>query len=884
MKLRELQKRGGADALMVIVFLLLSTLYFLSPLREGLVLGGHDTVAGLGQGREQVEYRATHHGETSRWSNAIFSGMPTYQMAPSYGATDAVARCADIYALGTGHWFPAISYLFLYLLGFYILLRAFGVRPWVSAAGAVMWAFSSYFLIIIAAGHIWKVLTLCYIPPTIGGLILCFRGRLLWGGALTALFTSFQVQSNHLQMTYYFLFVMLALVIAYGVEAGLKRRWSQFLKSTGVVVVAGLLGVATSLPNLFHTYQYSQYTMRGPAELTPEGSQGGEQAQETTKGLDFDYITMWSYTIDESFTFLIPDYKGGGSASILESEGVEELEGYNDFYDCAASTQRAFSENNVRANPPGLSAYWGEQPFTVGPVYVGALVCFLFVLGLFYVRGPVKWASLAATAVSFLFAWGKNIPGITHWLIDNLPMYAKFRTVSSALVIAELTMPLLAALCLREILKKPELFRLSRWKGSEAPLRKIVGLPVAGALTLGLCLLFWLVPSLSGDCISGSDAALFKDMAAWGFPADFLLRYQDSLSSIHHAILSKDALRSALIILLGVGLLWASAEGKLRGWVAACLVGLVCLVDLWHIDKRYLNQESFTQEEARLESFATTPADDYILQDKGYFRVANLGVGNPFNETTNATAYHHKSIGGYHAAKLRRYQDLIDRHLHKELLDFSNAVYQAGGLMVRVNGDSLAPVLNMLNTKYFIFGSGDQALPLLNPYANGNGWFVEDLAFVENADAEMAYLTGLDTKHAAVADKAFKDCLDGSALDSGRVSFLIYEPNELSYEVESQKGGVVVFSEIFYPGWKAEIDGEEAALGRVNYVLRALKVPAGKHQVRMSFKPTSVATTNTIGLVALIVVLLLLAAALALELRKLRSSRGTQEKTSAKAQ
>lgn len=883
MKLQEIPKHGGADALMVIVFLLLSTLYFLSPLREGLVLGGHDTVAGIGQGREQVEYRASHDGETTRWSNAIFSGMPTYQMAPSYGSTDAVARCAGIYALGTGRWFPAISYLFLYLLGFYILLRAFGVRPWVSAAGAVMWAFSSYFLIIIAAGHIWKVLTLAYIPPTIGGLILCFRGRLLWGGAVTALFTAFQVQSNHLQMTYYFLFVMLLLVIAFGVEAGVERRWGRWLKGLGVVVVAGLLGVATNLPNLFHTYQYSQYTMRGPAELTSQASESGEQVAESSKGLDFDYITMWSYTVDESFTFLIPDYKGGGSASILEREGVEELEGYNDFYDCAASTQRAFSENNVRANPPGLSAYWGEQPFTVGPVYVGALVCFLFVLGLFYVRGPVKWALLAATVLSFVFAWGKNIPGVTHWLIDNLPMYAKFRTVSSALVIAEFTMPLLAALCLHEILKKPELFRLGRWKGAEAPLRKLVGLPVAGVLTLGICLAFWWVPSLAGDCISGSDAALFKDLAAWGFPTDFLLRYQNALSSMHHAILSKDALRSTLFILVGVALLWAAAEGKLRGWVACCLVGLVCLVDLWQIDKRYLNEDSFTEEQARLEGFATTPADDYILQDKEYFRVANLGVGNPFNETTNATAYHHKSIGGYHAAKLRRYQDLIDHHLNRELLDFSNAVYEAGGLMVQVNGDSLAPVLNMLNTKYFIFGSGDNALPLLNPYANGNGWFVEDLDFVENADAEIAGLKGLDTKHAAVADKRFEDCLGGSALDSGQVSFLAYEPNELAYEVESEKGGVVVFSEIFYPGWKAEVDGAEAELGRVNYVLRALKVPAGKHKVTMSFKPASVAATNTVGVTALVVVLLLFAAALATEILKHRRSQSPQRKTSATA-
>lgn len=860
----SLFKKAVPDILAVLVFLILSTAYFFTPMSEGLVLGGHDSVAAVGLGQEQKEYRESHGGETTRWSNAIFSGMPTYQTAPTYSATDTVSAFADIYALGTGKWFPAISYLFLYLLGFYVLLRAFNFKPYLAALGSILWAFSSYFLIIIAAGHIWKVMTLAFIPPTIGGLVLCYRGKYLWGGAVTALFTAFQVVSNHMQMTYYFLFVMLFLVVAYLVDAIVRHKFVSWLKATGVLIVAGLLGVAANLPNIYHTYEYAKESMRGKAELSPKHNAQGEQAQKATDGLDRDYITMWSYGLDETLTLLIPDYKGGGSSSILDREDAEELPGYDDFYQSAGQTQAAFQQSGIQAYPPGIQLYWGDQPFTVGPVYVGALVCFLFVLGLFYVRGPVKWGLLAATVLSFLFAWGKNVPELTNFFIDHMPMYSKFRTVSSALVIAEFTMPLLAVLCLYEISCRKELFQLLSWK--EAPLRKKIGLPVAAVLTLGLCLLMWVAPSAAGHCISSADMQTFSLMRQAGFPTELVSTYMSALSSMHHAILSADALRSALIIILGILVLWAYASGKLKAWMACVLLAAICLIDLWQIDRRYLNNDSFTDEMEQQDSFAPSAADKEILKDKTFYRVVNLSTGgNPFNETSNATSYYHHSIGGYHAAKLHRYQDLIDHHLLDEIQQYAGAISGAEGDMTRVAGDSIAPVLNMLNTKYLIFGK--QANQVVhNPYANGNGWYVRSLRFVKGADAEMAGLDKLDTKHCAVADERFRTQIDGSALDSGSVALTSYEPNLLKYSINSAKGGVVVFSEIYYPGWTVTIDGKPAELGRVNYVLRALKVPAGKHEVVMEFCPATVNTTNTIAYIALAIILIGFFAALYFDL------------------
>ena len=873
MDFKQILKKAGPDALIVLLFLLVSIIYFHTPLSQGLVLGGHDSVAAVGLSREQTDFGQSHNGEVSRWSNALFSGMPTYQTAPSYGATDVVSNLSHIYALGTTGWFPAIGYVFLYLLGFYILLRAFRMKPYVSALGAVLWAFSSYFLIIIAAGHLWKVMALGFIPPTIAGLVLCYRGRLLWGGAVTALFTAFQVMANHMQMTYYFLFVMALLVVAYLVDAVRTKRLAAWAKGTLTLVLAGLLGVATCLPNIYHTYAYAKESMRGKAELTPLPSTKGTAA---TDGLDRDYITAWSYGIDETLTLLIPDFKGGGSASILDHEGVESLPGYDDFYECAGMTQQALAEKGMQQSLPGISQYWGDQPFTVGPVYVGALVCFLFVLGIFYVKGPVKWGLLAATLVSLLFAWGKNSPDLTNFFIDHLPLYSKFRTVSSALVMAEFTMPLLAILCLCSIMADRRLFDLTHWRGADVPRRKRIGLPVATALTLGLCLLLWLMPEVAGSCLSVDDSRVFQLMSQTGMPSEFTQRYMHAITAMHHAILSASALRSALFIVAGVLILTLYARQMLKGWMMCSLLSLLCLFDLWGIDKRYLNDESFSDPYVQQETFAKTPADEQILQDTTYYRVVNVGAGNPFNETTNATGYYHHSIGGYHAAKLHRYQDLIDRMLLPELQRSVGAISDAQGDMSMVAGDSIMPALNMLNTKYFIFGQGARAQAIPNPYANGNAWFVQQLNFVENADAEMAALQKLDTKRAAVADARFKPALQTAVLDSGTVRLTHYDTNLLRYVAESPKGGVVVFSEVYYPDWTVTIDGKPAELGRVNYLLRALRVPAGRHEIGMEFRPASVATTDRLGYAAIALTLLLFGAALVWPAVRKRSHKAQQ--------
>lgn len=874
MDFKKIFQKAWPDALAVLFFVLVSTVYFLKPMSEGLVLGGHDSLASIGLGQEQREYRAAHDGETSRWSNAVFSGMPTFQTSPSYSSSDFLEKVQNIYGLGLHYWFPAISFVFLYFLGFYIMLRSMSteerrISPLTAALGALMWGFSSYFLIIISAGHLWKALTLAFIPPTIGGVVLCMRGKYWSGAAVTALFTAFQVLSNHVQMTYYFLFVIGFLVLCYGIYALMRRTLPAFLKGAAVALVAGLLGVAANLPNLYHTYTYAKESMRGKSELTI--TPRGVQKEKATDGLDRSYITAWSYGIDETLTLLVPGYKGGGSTSIIDVPGVETMPGYQELYESAGQTQQIFQQEQIQAYPPGIMLYWGDQPMTVGPVYAGAIVCFLFILGLFYVRGPIKWALLLSTMLALLFAWGHNSPLVTDFFIDHLPMYSKFRTVSSALVIAEFTMPLLAILCLRSIMKDRTLFQLTNWKN--APIEKLVGLPVATAVTAGLCLLLWIAPSVAGSCISGNDAQTLDMMRQSGFPADFVLRYQTALSDMHHDILSGDALRSLFVIVLCALFLWAYAERKMKGWMVCSLLALICLIDLWQIDKRYLNDESFTDPVQMEEGFAKTPADEQILKDTTYFRVANIGAGNPFNETSNATSYYHHSIGGYHAAKLHRYQDLIDRMLNGELQRFVGAINEAEGRMELVPGDSLAPALNMLNTKYFIFGSGQHAQAIENPYANGNAWFVDELKFVPNADAEMQTLQKLDTKHQAVADERFKAQLDGSKLGKGSVKITAYEPNELHYDVESEQGGVVVFSEIYYPGWTATIDGQPAEPGRVNYVLRALKVPAGKHQVKLEFRPASVDATNRIAYAALAIMMLLFVGAVTVHWRNVNKMR-----------
>ena len=869
------------DALVVIAFLLLSFFYFQTPVTQDLILGGHDNDAAVGLAHDQVEYYEKT-GEKIRWTNSLFGGMPTYQISPTYGSSSWLNTLESIYRLGTT---GAFCYVFLYLLGFYILMRAFNFKVWLSALGAIVWAFSSYFFIIIAAGHIWKVMTLAFIPPTIGGMVLCYRKKYLLGGAVTALFTAFQVLSNHMQMTYYFLFVMAAIVISYGVFALRKKGESdeivgdhfnlkKWAKATGVIVVAGLLGVTANLSNFYHTYEYSQESMRGKSELTPVAAPGNTAKQASpSNGLSYEYITGWSYGVGETLTLMIPDFKGGGSGeSMLETSAAEE---HPLFYSQIRSLAQALG-----GNIPGLSCYWGEQPGTVGPVYVGAIVCFLFVLGLFLVRGPMKWALLISTLISFTFAWGSNIPAVTHFLIDYLPMYNKFRTVSSALVIAEFTMPLLAVLCLAQLLRRPQLL---------AERSNTIAFYLAFFMTGGVCLLLWIAPSVAGSCINSSEYNVFAYLAPYQSQLSVNLgEYQHTITTIRHEILAASAGRSFFLILLTAALVVCYARFKaFKGWMLCGILIVVSLLDMWNENKRYLNDDCFKAEMHRQTLVTKTAADEYILQDTDPdFRVYDV---NGF--TTNRSSYYHKTIGGYHAAKLRRFQDLIDRHINAESRLFTQTIGKAQDAFVKDTarlvasgvtsgqemmdilakentGDSVMslPVLNMLNTRYFIFGNGDVAVR--NYGANGNAWFVQHLDFVKGADAEIAALYKMDTKTAAVAAEDFRAQLDGTALGTGTAKLTNYQPHHLEYNVQTEQGGLLVFSENYYPGWVATVDGAPVEVGRVNYILRAIKVPAGNHKVVMEFSPTSVKVTDGIAYVAIALIVLALLGALFVALKK----------------
>ena len=805
----NVMKRFLPDAVAILVFAVISFVYFCPAVTEGRILSQHDSVAGIGAGQEGKEY-LERTGERTRWTNSIFGGMPTYQMAPSYDSTDLLKSVENLYHL----YLPTyVWYVFVMLLGFYILLRAFNFKVWMAALGAIIWAFSSYFFIIIAAGHIWKLITLAYIPPTIAGLVLCYRGKYLSGGLVTALFVALQIASNHVQMSYYFLFVMLFMVIAYGVMAYQQKTVPAFLKSTGVLVIAGLIGVCINLSNLYHTYEYSKESMRGKSELVKENA-----ANQTSSGLERDYITQWSYGIGETFSLLVPNVKGGASVPLAANE--KAMEKANPMY------RNLYSQ---------LGQYWGEQPGTSGPVYAGAFVMFLFILGLFIVKGPMKWALLGATVLSILLSWGKNFMGFTDFFIDYVPMYNKFRAVSSILVIAEFTIPLLAMLALKEVVSSPNLLKERR-----------KDFLISFALTGGLALLFAIMPKV----FFPSYVSTAEMNALQSFPADQLVPLLANLEEVRMSLFTADAWRSFLIIAAGVALLWMHTAGKLKETVLIGALALLCLADMWSVNKRYLYDDQFVEKQVQTQGFQPTETDKMILADQSLdYRVLNL-ASNTFNE--NNTAYWHKSVGGYHAAKLRRYQEMIEEHISGEMSAMFKAVAEAEGEMEEVDASQF-PVLNMLNTKYLIFPlQGGQTLPLPNPHALGNAWFVKNVQYVNNANEEIEAIHGLDPSETAVVDKRFEAVVEPITSDStATVRLVAYEPNRLKYEVNSNTGGTVVFSEIYYPGWRSSIDGKEVPHGRANYILRAMNVPAGKHEVEFSFDPVSLHVTENIAYIAL---------------------------------
>ena len=832
----NLLKKYWIDVVVVALFAAISFAYFVPADIDGRILYQHDASAGRGLGHElQTYYEQT--GEHTRWSNSAFSGMPTYQTAPSYKSTDVLSKIMQVYHLGLP---DNVWYVFAYLLGFYILLRAFNFRKELAALGSIIWAFSSYFFIIIAAGHIWKVWALAYLPPMIAGVVLAYRGKYLWGLLVTALFTAFEVKANHVQMTYYYLFVVFFMVIAYLVEAIKQKKFAHFAKATGVCVAGAALGILINSSNLYHTWEYGKESMRGKSELVKKNS-----ANQTNSGLERDYITQWSYGIGETWTLLIPNAKGGASVPLASNE-----------------TAMKKADPQFMQVYEQLGQYWGNQPGTSGPVYVGAFVLMLFILGVFIVNTPMKWALLAATILSILLSWGRNFMPLTDFFIDYVPMYAKFRTVASILVIAEFTIPLLAVMALKTLIEEKEALKQN--------MRYVY---ISFGLTAGVALLFALAPSLFiSSFISDAEMQALKNI-----PAEYLSPLMANLTQMREAMFSADCYRTVLIIVIGTALLVLYRYNKLKANVMVVIIAALCLVDMWMVNKRYLNDAMFVERSVRDNEPKMSNTDKIILQDKSLdYRVLNL-ASNTFNE--NETSYFHKSIGGYHPAKLRRYQEMIEHYIAPEMQKTMQAIMTAGGDMSKVDGRSIYPILNMLNTKYFILPlQGNQTAPVLNPYTYGNAWFVDKVTYVNNANEEIDKVGKIDLRHEAVADKQFETTLKASNAQGNvsQVELVSYAPNKLKYNVSSEKGGVVVFSEIYYPGWTATIDGQKADLGRVNYILRALNVEKGKHTIELTFDPQSVHTTETIATVAFAVLLILIALIAFLEYKKRKNSNVTK--------
>ncbi len=796
-------------SLLAVALLALTAFLFFCPDDiEGNVLQQHDIQQGIANGQEgKAFHEAT--GETTRWTNSLFGGMPNFQIAPSYPAGKAIGWIWNVYTLGLPS--PA-NLLFAMMAGFFIMCLCFRFKWYNALFASIAWGFSSYFIIIIGAGHIWKFVTLAYIPPTIGGIALCYRGKYLPGAALAALFGALQLQSNHPQMSYYFLFVIFAMVVAWLCSAIREHRIRQWGMATACVIAAGILAVGANSASLYNSYEYSKETVRGRAtDLTPPP--GAE-----TGGMSRSAITAWSYGIDETMSLLIPNVKGG--ATIKPVAGESSL---LSLADTGKADELSLAPEELQFLSQ-FPQYFGNQPMTNGPVYVGAFVLLLAILALFTVNTPMKWALFAVSILAILLSWGHNFEAFTDFFIDNFPGYNKFRAVASILVIVEFTIPLLAIMAVRKMLE------------TENYLQRF-GMVFYTVFGLGaiVCFLGWVAPSMFGEPYSASEIQQLQQAGAFSNP-----QYYNILNAIREtrlSLVSTDSLRSLAFILLGALVIFLYLKGAVKNRaVFVCMLTAVMLIDLFSVGKRYVNSENFTRPALEDVTFNKTAADEAILKDTSNYRVYDVqGLYSA------RSSYFHKTIGGYHAAKLTRYNDLLDHQISKGNMG----------------------VINMLNTKYFLSGEQYER----NPGALGNAWFVDTISYVADADSEMAALDSLDTATAAVADAKFREIL-GNAIPKAQGDTIYetsYAPNALTYSVNSAKGGIAVFSEIYFPwGWTATIDGKETQIGRVNYTLRALRVPAGRHEIRFSFDPKSVRVTNNISIASVSVIYILCAISLLL--------------------
>ena len=852
MKIKEILKKVLPYAVIVAGFVVIAYAYAPQVL-QGKVVNQSDISSWKGMSHEILEWNEEHPDDPALWTGSMFGGMPATQISVDYrgDATDPFYNL-----LFWGQRPP--SYLIISLLGGFLLFLAFGVNPWLSAVGAIAVTFCSYNMQIVQVGHNTKMVAIAFMPWVLAALVYAYRRKALLGAVFFALALSFQIKANHPQITYYLAFIVFGYAIAElcGAVAAQRRRKAavrnavpvsdsiltsgttveppfretpvgRWLKASVLVLVGGLLGIATNANKLLPTYEYAGYTMRGGSELTHD------EHNQTGDGLKLDYATAWSYGIEETPNLLIPNFNGGSSSGELsrDSETFKVLQSYG---------------VNAESMRKGMPLYWGPQPFTAGPMYLGAVSLFLFVFGLCVIRGRYKWWIAGVSLLALLLGWGSHFMWFSEIFFKYAPLYNKFRTVSMILVILQVTVPLMGILGVNAALFAKE----------PLPDRKVRnGLLTALGVTGGISLLFALFPGLAGDFSSASDAAVF------GGNEQLIRALQDDRRSL----LRSDAFRSLIFIVLVAGVFFASWKGKLKTMPAVALLGILLLVDLWGVDKRYLNKEHFVTERNFDSQFNPRPVDNAIHQDTDLsYRVLDLTV-NTFNDAI--VSYHHKTIGGYSPAKLQRYQDLIDFHIAPEMRamidDVNSAMSTARTVGDLENALGYYPVLSMLNTKYIVVDPG--SLPLTYDRRLGNGWLVSRVRTAPTADAEMAALGEIDPAvEAVIFDPEAPEgtVTEYAGADSGRVELVYYSPNRLRYDVSAPAKGLAVFSEIWYPaGWKAFVDGNEVQVLRADYALRALMIEEGDHEVEFVFDPASFTVGRNISLASSIAILVLLAGA-----------------------
>lgn len=809
----------------VVAFLFITMAYF-SPMLQGKVLSQHDVTQYQGSAKEISDYYY-NEGKTSAWTGSMFSGMPVYQIGVHGGSPNFLDYLeAPVKALGNTTAGP----VFAGMLMAYILFCLMGFSPAVAILGAVAYSLSSYNVVILNAGHVTKAWALAYMPLIVAGFMSLFKNKILLGSVLVGLGLALQIKSNHLQVTYYTGLLSVILFITYAVEVLSKKNYKTFLMSCGAMIIAVALAVLANLGNIYGNMEMARESTRGKSELTSPKSESEKQSS----GLDKDYAFGWSYGKAETFTFLVPNLYGGESKP----------------YDKDAQSIKVLTQKVQSGEIPAefanqvsrIPQYWGDQPFTQGTVYLGAIVCFLFLLGMIIIRSNVKWGLLVATIFFILLAWGKNLEWFNDWFFYHFPLYSKFRAVSTALVVPALTIVMIAVWGIKEFFSG---------EIDKKKLRKAlyISLGVVG----GICLILWIAPGAFFNFTSGADAQWKAQVPEW---------YYNALLADRQDLMSSDALRSLVFVLLGAAILYFSlrtkVDAKKMTIYGSLGLAVLVLIDLWGIDKRYLNENNFVAKSTyKTETFSPSVADQAILKDQHpSYRVLNLN--NPFAETT--TSYYHKSIGGYHAAKLKRYQELIDSRLDGE-------VNQIIGTFSSQNIDTImasfnkTKALNMLNAKYVIYHP--EQPPLVNPNAMGNAWFVNEYKLVNNADEEIAAINTLDPHTTAVVDKRFESELSGLKItpdSTATIELVSYKPDVLTYKTKAVSEQLAVLSEIYFSnGWQAYVDGEEVPHFRADWTLRAMRVPAGEHEIVFKFEPQGyynsrhVATASSAVLVLLLI-------------------------------